>query len=136
MGFSPEQVDPNKIQIYGGVNGMLPQANSVTRVNDLKEISIFVKGGEDNKFNKGDYVLFFGQGPDSYQLVPGKTMFAYQKHLYADKNFYFLTVNSGNGKRMTNLESVAGNFPDIHEFDDFGYYETEQYNVLHSGRDC
>ena len=135
MGISPDQVDPAKIQVYGGVNGMLPQANSSPRINELKELSIFVKGGEDGKFNKGDYILFFGQGPDSYQLIPSKGIFGYQNHLYADKNFYFLTLDSGAGKRMTDFESLAGNFPVTNEFDDFAYYETEQYNELHSGRD-
>lgn len=134
MGISPDEVDPGKIKVYGGVNGMLPQANSSPRIDELKELSIFVKGGEDGKFNKGDYILFFGQGPDSYQLIPGKKIFGYQNHLYTDKNFYFLTIG-GVGKRMTELESLAGNFPVTNEFDDFAYYETEQYNDLHSGRD-
>ena len=35
MGISPDQVDPGKIQVYGGVNGMLPQANSSPRINEL-----------------------------------------------------------------------------------------------------
>ncbi len=135
LGISPDQVDPAKIQVYGGVNGMLPQANSSPRINELKELSIFVKGGEDGKFNKGDYILFFGQGPDSYQLIPGKKIFGYQNHLYADKNFYFLTLGNGGGRRMTDLESLAGNFPVSTGFDDFAYYETERFNDLHSGRD-
>lgn len=135
MGIDPDQVDPGKIQVYGGVNGMLPQANSSPRINELKELSIFVKGGEDGKFNKGDYILFFGQGPDSYQLIPGKGIFGYQNNLYTDKNFYFITLDRGVGRRMTDLESLTGNFPVSNEFDDFAYYETEQYNELHSGRD-
>ena len=135
MGINPDQVDPGKIQVYGGVNGMLPQSNSSPRISELKELSIFVKGGEDGKFNKGDYLLFFGQGPDSYQLIPSKGIFGYQNHLYTDKNFYFITLDRGVGRRMTDLESLTGNFPVSNEFDDFAYYETEQYNELHSGRD-
>ena len=133
-GFNPDQIDPRKIQLFAGLNGMLPQANSTSRPNDLNEISIYVSGESDGKFNTGDYILFFGQGPDSYQLLPNKGVFSYQNNLFTDKNFYFLTVGAGSGKRMPTINNLAGNFPVVNEFDDFGYYETEQVNILHSGR--
>jgi hypothetical protein len=135
LGVNPDQIDPNKIRLYAGMNGMLPQTNSEPRITDLKEVAVSVTGASDGKFNKGDYVLFFGQGPDNYSLtpgVPGGT--TYQNNLYSDKNYYFLTVGSDGGKRTTAANSFQGNFPTVGEFDDFAYYETEQYNELHSGR--
>ena len=135
MGINPDPIDPKKIQLHGGMNGMLPQANSVSRLNDLKELSIYIKGGEDGKFNRDDYILFFGQGPDAYQLLPGTGTFQYQNNLYSDKSFYFLTVGTVDGKRMSLSDNLSGNFSTVTEFDDFAYYETEQYNDLHSGRD-
>lgn len=134
-GLNPDQIDPNKIKIYGGLNGMLPQPNSSPRPADLTELSIFVSGASDGKFNSGDFILFFGQGPDIYQLPPAKGKFSYQNNLYTDKNYYFITVGTTDGKRMSTISNISGTFPVVSEFDDFGYYETEQYNVLHSGRD-
>ncbi len=135
MGINADLINPKKIQLYGGMNGMLPQANSSSRISDLQELSIFIKGGEDGKFNADDYILFFGQGPDAYKLLTGSGTFQYQNNLFSDKSFYFLTVGSTDGKRMLQADNLLGTFPVVTEFDDFAYYETEKYNDLHSGRD-
>src|SRR6185295_1096974 len=102
--------------------------------NDLDEISLYISGESDGKFNPGDYILFYGQGPDSFQLLANKGVFSYQNNLFTNKNFYFLTVGASAGKRMATTDNLGGSFPVVNEFDDFGYYETEQINILHSGR--
>ncbi len=135
MGINPDPVDPRKIQLYAGMNGMLPQPNSSPRISDLKELAIYIKGGDDGVFNTGDYILFFGQGPDNYTMPAGKTVFNYQNNLYTDKNFYFLTIGTTDGKRMTTEASLPAGAPIVQEYDDLGYYESEKYNDLHSGRD-
>ena len=53
MGFNPDGVDPRKIQLFTGWNGMLLQKNS-TQSNDLAEVAIFIEGESDGKFNSGD----------------------------------------------------------------------------------
>ncbi len=135
MGLNPEQIDPGKIQVFAGVNTMLPQSNQAARINDLKELSIFISGADDGKFNTGDYLLFYGQGPDGYDLPIDRGIFHYENNLFTDFNYYFLTLGSNNGKRMTSQENITGTFPIVGEFDDLAYYETEQYNELHSGRE-
>jgi len=133
-GINPAQIDPRNIKIYTGQPGMLPQANSDTRVNDLMEIAIEVFGEADGKFNTGDYVLFYAQGPDVYNYDLKTNFFNYQNNLYTDQNFYFLTISPSPGKRLNTSENISGNFPVINQFDDFAYYETDKYNMLHSGR--
>ncbi len=135
IGINPDALDPRKIRLYAGTPGMLPQSNSAPRISDLQEVSLQVQGGEDGKFNTQDYILFFGQGPDAYQLLTDKKIFQYQNHLYSDKNYYFLTISTTDGSRLSSLENLPGSLPTVNEFDDFSYYETEQYNDLHSGRD-
>jgi hypothetical protein len=134
LGINPDQTDPRKIRIFAGNYGMLPQANSAQRISDLKEIAIQAIGQEDGVFNASDYLLFFGQGPDHYQLDFNKGVFQYENNLYADKSYYFITIGPSNGLRMADVPSLPGSYPVINEFDDFSYYETEQYNELHSGR--
>src|SRR5690606_6174820 len=63
-GINTAAIDPRKIRIHGYGNGMLPQANNVERPRDLPEISIFVNGESDGKFDPGDYILFYAEGPD------------------------------------------------------------------------
>ena len=129
-GINPDQINPKNIQLFGAGTGMLPQKNSASR-SSLNEIAISVQGEEDGKFNQQDFILFFGQGPDNYQLNPSKEIFWYENNLFSEKNFYFLTISETSGKRMATEENIINTtpFPGITEFDDFGYYETDQYNA-------
>jgi len=120
--------------MFTGQPGMLPQPNSAARVNDLTEIAITVSGEADGKFDGSDYILFFGQGPDTFSFNQQKNIFSYQNNLYTDKNYYFITISSTPGKRLSQSQSVSGSFPVINQFDDFAYYETDKYNLLNSGR--
>jgi len=134
IGFNPDGLDPRRLQLFTGENGMLPQPNSAPRANDLQQVAVFAVGFEDGKFNGSDYLLFFAQGPDRYELVPSKGTFSYENNFFTDKNFYFITIGTSNGLRMATLPNVAGTFPIVTEFDDFGYYEADNSNELHSGR--
>jgi hypothetical protein len=134
MGINPTSIDPKKIQLFTGQPGMLPQSNSTQRINDLKELAIYVSGESDGKFDAGDYILFFGLGPDTFRFDTQKNFVEYVNNIYSDKNFYFLTISNNAGKRANVAPFVEGSFPVINQFDDFGYYENEKYNLLHSGR--
>jgi hypothetical protein len=133
-GINPDQIDPRNIKIYTGQNGMLPQAINAPRVIALTEIAIQVSGEADGKFNTSDQILFFGQGPDTYHYDVQKKVFEYENNLYSDKNFYFLTFGPNTGLRVGASENIAGSFPIVSEYEDIGYYETEKYNILKSGR--
>jgi len=134
-GFNPDQLDPRRLQLYAAGNGMLPQSNSAHRMNRLQQLAIFVQGENDGKFDKEDYILFWGEGPDVHAFNTSKQLFDYKNNLYSDKNFYFLTAGAQEGKRTQAAQNQAGIFPVINTYDDFGYYESDQYNVLKSGRD-
>ncbi len=133
-GVNPDQIDPRNIKIFTGQQGMLPQPINEPRVVDLTQIAIQVTGEADGKFNTGDQILFFGQGPDTYRYNIQKQVFEYENNLYSDKNFYFLTIGTEPGLRITTNENIGGTFPVISDYEDLGYYETEKYNILKSGR--
>ena len=134
-GIDPDKIDPQKIKLYASGNGMLPQANSAPRKGELTELSISISGESDGRFDKSDFILFFGQGPDVYRYNQAKRMFNYTNHLYTDKNFYFITVEGSAGKRIGTVESASPGFPVINEFDDFAFHETDKFNELKSGRE-
>jgi hypothetical protein len=135
MGFDPSQVNPQKIKIYGNEGGMLPQANSAARPVDLIENAIHVEGEGDGVFNTDDYILFYAQGPHKISFIESKEIFQYEKNLYADQNYYFITVGELNGKRITTSDNIPGSFPVVNQFENFVYHELEQYNHLKSGRE-
>ncbi|MBK7649552.1 MAG: hypothetical protein IPJ20_00795 [Flammeovirgaceae bacterium] len=103
-GINPDQIDPRNIRIFTGQLGMLPQANDQPRINQLQEIAIEVSGESDGHFNSGDLILFFGRRPDKYEYDIQKQLFAYENNLFTDKNFYFLTIGSDAGKRITKVK--------------------------------
>jgi hypothetical protein len=135
MGFSPAKTDPRKIRIYGNEGGMLPQANNVTRPTDLTELAIVVHGEEDGEFNAGDFILFYAHGADRYHLDVNKEIFFYEKNLYADRNFYFVTVSASNGKRVEETTVTPGSYPVITTGETFVYHEVDAYSELKSGRE-
>ena len=76
MGFDA-QIDPRKIQVFGNVGGMLPQSNNASRPADLTENAIVVSGEDDGSFDRGDYILFFGEGPDRIKYNVQREIFDY-----------------------------------------------------------
>lgn len=135
-GIDPASLKPNRISIACFPTGMLPQKNSAPRPSSLQEIAIVVQGEEDGKFDRGDRIIFFGQGPDKYTYRASKGIFAYENNLYSDENFYFLIPDGGSdGLRVGKSSLQPGAHNAISQYTDLGYYETDQYNDLKSGRD-
>jgi hypothetical protein len=135
MGVDPGKIDPRNIKIFGNGGGMLPQANSASRITDLVQNSIFVQGEADGQFNKEDFILFYAQGPDRSYFDTARDVFFYEKNIYEDKNYYFLTIGSAAGKRTSLNDNLAGIYPRITEFNDYAYHEVDSYNELQSGRE-
>ncbi len=71
---------------------MLPQLNTAIRPEDLIENAIYIEGESDGKFNNGDYILFFAQGPDKFRYNKTKRIYAYESNLYSDQNFISSTL--------------------------------------------
>ncbi|MCB0429954.1 MAG: type IX secretion system sortase PorU [Flavobacteriales bacterium] len=135
LGIDPKTIDPRNIKIYGKEGGMLPQANADSRYDDLPEKAIFVSGESDGKFDAGDYILFYGENPNQWYYDSTKQRYLHQVHLYDDYTYYFITASGGVGKRMINrISSSLSPTKTVSSFDDFGYHESDQVNLLKSGR--
>ncbi|TDE12076.1 type IX secretion system sortase PorU [Dyadobacter psychrotolerans] len=136
MGLRVSDIDPAKIQIFGNGGGMLPQGNSVVRNTDLKENAIWVKGGDDGRFDSEDAVFFYAEGPNVILYDSVNTVLSHQTNIYTGSNYYFLRVGSANGLRIKNAVSVpdAGSKV-VTDFTDYWYHEKESVNMLRSGRE-
>lgn len=133
MGINPSGIDPRNIKIYGQGAGMLPQKNDVVRPYDLQEKLIRVVGEADGQFNTQDYILFYGEGPDIEGInTSGNPIF--QKNIFENKNFYYLTIGTTPGMRVNDQQNQSGSFPVISSFNDFKVYKKELVNRLLSGR--
>ena len=135
MGINPGQINPQNLKIYGREGGMLPQPNAIPRPGDLMECAIAVSGEGDGRFDQGDFILFYGEGPDDYEYDIARETFRYENNLYSDKNYYFLTLGTDAGKRIGASENLPGNFPVITTFNDVAFHEKDEHNVERSGRE-
>ena len=135
LGFSPANLDPRNIAIYGNPGGMLPQSLSDSRPIDLVENAIMVSGQQDGIFNTEDYILFYVDDIDPISFSETTGSYITSKNLYSDQNFYFLTVKEELGKRLNSVQSLGANQPLIDWYNDIVYHETDQTNILNSGRE-
>jgi len=101
MGFDPTQFNDSVIRIVGNGGGMLPEANSGPRTDDLREISIMVVDGNDGRLDPGDYILFYGEGPDKWTYDYTTHLYSHSKNLYSDYSYYFIGTGLEKGKRIS-----------------------------------
>lgn len=98
-GINISGVDPRTIKVYGNGPGLLPQANSAARSDDLVENAILVVGENDGVFDAGDYVLMYGKSQFDVWKQNG-SFIGREKNIYSDTTYYFITFNQGSGKRI------------------------------------
>ncbi|MEM6829988.1 MAG: type IX secretion system sortase PorU, partial [Bacteroidota bacterium] len=124
---------PQTIKVYGnGFKGILPQENDKSRPFDLLENAIFLQGEGDGSFDESDYVLFYGVGPDNVDWT--ENGLEYEKNIYSDTAYYFITSGGSDGKRILDLPSVSGAGVAISSYNDVIITEDDQTNLLSSGR--
>ena len=136
MGIDPSAVDIEKIRLFGNGSGMLPEVNSVTRIDDLREIAIQVEDGGDGHFNQNDYILFYGEGADKWDYNKSSHVYSHQRNLYSDSTYYFLNLGQVAGRRVQPLPEVTANTNYYSSsFDDYLLHELDQQNLIRSGRE-
>jgi len=134
-GIPVSTLDPRNIRIYGNGGGMLPESNDSSRIDDLIENAIYVYGQEDGKFDPGDYILFYGTGPDRWKYSPTDKVFHHVRNIYSDVSCYFLNYDLGPGKRIpTQSFSSQPASQTYSDFNDFIAYDRDDINLIKSGR--
>jgi len=131
MGINMATVNPANIRLFGYGGGMLSEANSVFRHDDLFENAISVVTANQGVFAPGDYILFYGTSPD--KIVYNKTAkkFEHQKNLYSDVTCYFLNFESGPGLRIDDQpQSTQTPTYTCEGFFDCVFYENDLTNFI------
>ncbi|MBN4084868.1 type IX secretion system sortase PorU, partial [Flavobacteriaceae bacterium AH-315-B10] len=130
LGINTNSVDPRRIKIFGNGGSMLPLENAVNFPLDLTENAIQFIGEEDGVFNNDDHILFYGEGPRSFNVESNTN-----NNIFVDKAYYFINVGSGNGKRIQTLTEPIGN-PTmlIDTFHEYKFHEIDEHNLASLGR--
>ncbi|MDD4604130.1 MAG: type IX secretion system sortase PorU [Bacteroidales bacterium] len=136
MGIDLTTLVPSKIRLFGNGAGMLPESNALARIDDLKENAILVNDGGDGHFGPEDYILFYGESPDKWTYNNVTHIFTHQKNIYSDSTFYFLNVDTGDGKRIQPVTPASGSVNSYsRRFDDYQLHELDLRNLIKSGKE-
>jgi hypothetical protein len=89
---------------------------------------------QDGVFNNNDYILFYGQGPDSWSLTQNnsiqKKRWFPSKHCYSDSAYYYIRVDDIDPLRLSTQDEITANAThDVNQFQDFSFVENELTNI-------
>ncbi len=131
LGMDIDNVNPAQIQVLGIPGGKLPYYTEAPRTDDLTELPIRIEGGGDGSFDNGDYLLFYGQGPNAWTFDADSRQFDMQQNIYSFHNYYFIKVASGNGQRISEQPSLSSTEYTSTSFNDYSRFEPEEVNLMH-----
>ena len=137
LGINVNSINPKNIKIYGNGGAMLPLRNSEFRYDDLQENAIIVNGESDASFDNDDFILFYAQGPHTwdYGSNPALNSTLHKFNIFSDESYYFLTIGDSEGKRIFPQESItASSNSTINNFDDFVFLEKDEVNLFSTGQ--
>lgn len=130
LGIDGSSIPSANLKIYGHGGEMLPLKNEDNLYYDPPELAIQVFDGGDGEFNPGDYVLFYATATQGWSEENATNL-----NLYANRSYYYVSVNSGGGKRMAVLNQPVGSATTTFtEFDDYQFYEVDEVSLSLVGR--
>ena len=131
LGMNLNNVNPQKIKIYGNGGRMIPLRNNVEYPFDLQENAIQIIGEQDGKFDSQDYILFYAEGVDTYNQESDTHL-----NLYSNRSYYYITSSGINdGKRISTISEPDGAPTlSVSEFDDYQFYEKDLNNFARMDR--
>lgn len=128
--------DFDKIGLFGNADGILPVDNLHFEDKDPEHNAVEYHLGEDGKFNDGDYILFFGQGPHEWIFDEETRSFYRNSHPYSDKKYYFVTADAEKLNKISLLPSPEEpGEKKITTFIDYDHHEKNDVNLIKSGQD-
>ena len=128
-------VDISQIGIYGNGGGTLSENNNDFEYNDLIENSIYIKDNNNNGiFDGNDYLLFYAQAADIWKYNETLNRYEYHVHPYAKTNYYYLSTNISNAKRISVVENQKTSSEKISTYTFCSAIHNDLINTHKSGR--
>lgn len=97
-------INPANIKLYNNGGRELPRRLSAPRPAEILENAIYVADGGDGRFDRNDFILFYGRGVNGFAYDSTNGNSAHYLNHFGFDNYYFLTVNPTNatapGKRV------------------------------------
>ena len=132
LGFPSSLFPTNNIRVFGSVGGNLSESIDASSLNGLTEIPIETGS---------NYALFYAPGPHTWQYDSLSQLFSFEKNMYSDTAWYFITINSNpiNGSLPKRIQTdPASPLPIgkiVRTYTDHYAYENPKVNLLGSGKE-
>ena len=130
LGVDTNDVNPQKIRIFGNGGRSIPEINGQVRYFDVQETAVKVIGEADGRLDHSDYLLFYAQGAKGWNVVN-------KSHVnpYIDDTYYYVNIGDTNGKRIQSIvEPIGESTVTIDKFHEYQYHEMDKINVARLGR--
>lgn len=127
--------NPSNISVWGNGGKQLPYLNSESSPDDLNPIPIYIDKGTDNVFNKGDYILFYAEGPEILTYDSSVDMLTVTQHPYTKQIHYFLTTDQPQTLLTTDNVPSAPITSTTSTYDAVATFEENDTNLVKSGRE-
>ncbi len=128
-------LDPGEeVALYSNNFGLLSYYNDDPRPDDLASTPIYIDRGQDEIFNSGDYILFYGNSTHRWKYNQSTDEYYYQRHYYSDTAVYFIRLDES--PEEISLQAEAGPANNNSEYSDYLFiHEIEKINIMKSGRE-
>ncbi len=123
-------LNPAAVRVFGFGGGMLSQDFTQRKIDDLPAVPFHMHKGSDNAFGAGDYILFYAQGPISWQYTGSR--FRHTTNPYATQGFYFLSDNAGEQQLLTKENATIDGIEafEVTNFADYRLHELDSVNLI------
>ena len=111
--------NPSELRVFGYGGAQLTQDFTKKKIDDLPQVPVYVGS---------NYVLFYVQGPTSWEYTGGR--FAHTRNTYSNAGYYFLTDNAGATLAPTMAEAVTGSAKDITTYWNLQVHEADSVNLV------
>ncbi|MEZ4978781.1 MAG: type IX secretion system sortase PorU [Chitinophagales bacterium] len=119
--------------VFGQAMGLLPEANSEDRVDDIEEIPIKIKDQNGNGiWENGDYILFYGKGPHLWHYDQANNTWQHEVNIYTDETGYFISPTQGTGKQIPLVASAGSANANINSYTFRDFFEEELNNLIYT----
>jgi hypothetical protein len=113
VGLNPDQVDPDRVQVYGNGGAPVPRLNRAARIADLAENATLAIGGGDGKFDAADGVYFYASAPSGWtwsqaDSSAGRPGWSHFINPYSAFNYYFVRVDAPSAQRVQTVPALVG----------------------------
>ncbi|MBQ8720967.1 MAG: type IX secretion system sortase PorU [Paludibacteraceae bacterium] len=127
--------NPANVSVFGYGGAQLPESFLEPYIDDLPQLAIHMEKGSDGVFGKGDYILFYAQGPIKWKYNKSTKCFEHEVNTYSFYGYYFVTSDFPTQKLIQTSKPLEPTTNEIiTSFTDYYLYEKDEVNLLNSGR--